>query len=63
MGGLSIEDLVDYYNLMLTGNRLRPETIETIIETVETINSSDTLSRLRIATLLVTISIEYKTQQ
>ena len=58
----SIDDLVDYFNLIYTGNRLAPETIEVIKDTLES-TGNDPLTRVRVASLLITNTIEYKTQK
>jgi len=57
------QGIVDYYNLIYTGNRLHPETIESMIETLDTIHESDSALRLLVATIMITNTIEYKTQK
>ena len=58
----SIEGLVDFFNLIYTGNRLAPETIEVITNALES-SADDPLTRVRVGSLLITNTIEYKTQK
>jgi len=58
------EGIVDYYNLIYTGNRLRPETVTAMINTLDTIQTANTVDlRLKMATIMITNTIEYKTQK
>ena len=60
----SSDDIIDYYNLIYTGNRLHPETIQAMHDTLDQVPAStNNVLRLQVATILITNTIEYKTQK
>jgi len=57
------EELVNYLNLIYTANRLHPDTIEAMINTLETISPDNALLRLQMASAMIVNTTEYKTQK
>jgi len=66
----SVNELVDYMNLIYTGNRMHPDTLQAMREAVGTVtedligNDRERLeTRVRVATMFTVNTIEFKTQE
>jgi len=57
------EEIVNYFNLIYTANRLHPDTIEAMISALDTVAPDDTLLRLQMASAMIVNTTEYKTQK
>jgi len=55
--------IIDYFNLIYTGNRLNPDSVTAMVEIMDSIVGGNSTIRVQVASLLVLNSIEFKTQK